>query len=364
MHKGNPEGAALAVRALGHTYPGGVEVLTDVSFTLAPGELTAVLGASGSGKSTLLRAVAGFVTPTAGELELGGEVVCSAGRERCPAERRRVGMVFQDYALFPHMSVFDNVAFGLPKGPDRLPRVEQMLSQVGLGELAKRAPAALSGGQQQRVALARALAPAPALLLLDEPFANLDAALRMHLGAEIRDLLAQGAGARRTGAMLVTHDREEALGLADRVVVLGPPEPGAPSRLLQWGTPEAVYHQPATAAVARLTGDAAFLHGDGRGDRAETALGVVALSAPAEGPVTVVVRPEQLRFSPEADGVARVRRRRFQGARYHLDLHSPAGPISLECSTAQLAAEGLTPMDIAPGCTGRVHISGGCAAVR
>lgn len=352
---------ALKLEDLGHAYGGGAPVLSGVSMRLRPGALMAVLGVSGSGKSTLLRAAAGFVTPTEGQISLGGRLVCAGGREIVPPERRGVGMVFQDYALFPHMTVAQNVAFGLAKGPARAARVRDMLAKVGLEDLRGRRPAALSGGQQQRVALARALAPGPALLLLDEPFANLDAALRMRLGAEIRDLLADLTDGPGVGAMLVTHDREEALGLADVVAVLGPPTPGAPATLLQLDTPEVVYSRPVSPAVAALTGEAAFVDGEAAGGRAETALGALAVAPDQRGPLTLIIRPEQLRFQP-GEGPCVIRRRRFQGARYHLDLQTPAGPLSVELPAAALGDLDPT-LALARGATGRLLVEGRCAAV-
>ncbi|MFN3202805.1 MAG: ABC transporter ATP-binding protein [Bradymonadia bacterium] len=361
MPEANTHTPAMACRDLGHTYAKGPQVLTGVSLTLAPGSMMGVLGVSGSGKSTLLRAAAGFVQPTVGAIDVGGQCVCDGGKTLLPPERRGVGMVFQDYALFPHMTVFDNVAFGLAKGPDRTPRVEEMLEQVGLSDLRDRRPAALSGGQQQRVALARALAPRPKLLLLDEPFANLDAALRMRLGAEIKDLL----GATGVGALLVTHDREEALGLADQVAVLGPLGEGQPSTLLQLDTPEQVYRHPRTATVANLTGEAAFLEGEGRGDSAQTPLGPVQLLDAAQSAITVVVRPEQLQLSlSESAGVpVAIRRRRFEGARYHLTVNTPAGPLTMEYPVVELLRAGLDAEALAPGQKGWLSVQGRCAHV-
>lgn len=324
--------APLRIDALSHSYDRRVSILEGVNLSVGAGELVAVLGASGSGKTTLLRAVAGFVTPSGGSIRVGGEVVAAEGRERVSAEKRRVGMVFQDYALFGHMSVADNVAFGLYGQPREVQRerVASLLALIGLPEMGARRPAQLSGGQQQRVALARALAPRPRLLLLDEPFANLDAVLRRGLGDSIRDILRQ----EQVSAMLVTHDRREALGLADRVAVLGAVGDGQPATLLQCDSPERVYHEPGNALVATLTGEVVFLPASLRADAdsAETALGVLPLSRHLSGASHVALRPEQLRFEPGEEGPCEVTGRDFQGARYGLRVRTPAGPVALEWS--------------------------------
>jgi iron(III) transport system ATP-binding protein len=256
----------------------------------------ALLGPSGCGKTTTLRLIAGFEDPDAGVIEVGGRVVAAVGDGTWrsePPEARRVGMVFQDYALFPHLSVADNVAFGLPRlsRGEREARVAAALATVGLAGLGGRAPHQLSGGQQQRVALARALAPNPAVVLLDEPFSNLDPELRAEVRAEVRQILA-AAGAT---ALLVTHDREEALSLADRVAVMGG------GRIVQVATPEELYHRPATRWVAAFVGDAEFLPGEANGRRVATDLGDLPAHSAATGPVEVMLRPEQLRLVPVPD---------------------------------------------------------------
>lgn len=307
------ETAPVRIQGLSHAY-GATPVFRDVSFDVAAGELVAVLGASGSGKSTLLRAVAGFVTPQRGRIEIAGREVYADGVEHVRAEARRVGMMFQDYALFPHYSVAENVAFGIHRQPDRDDRVRTLLSWVGLEGMGDRMPAALSGGQQQRVALARALAPRPVVLLLDEPFANLDGPLRTSIGADVRRALQ----ANETAALLVTHDRSEALGLADRVAVLGAMEEAHPATLLQFDTPERVYGRPKTSTAARLTGALTLIEGVAAGAMAATAFGNVPLLDAAEGTVTVVIRPETARFEPAADGPAVLVGRRYLGGRYCL----------------------------------------------
>jgi iron(III) transport system ATP-binding protein len=273
------------------------EVLRGLDLDAARGEFLALLGPSGCGKTTALRLIAGFERPDAGTIAIGGGDVC-AGERWVPPEARRVGMVFQDYALFPHLSVARNVAFGLPRNVrDRDARVASALATVGLAGLGERSPEQLSGGQQQRVALARALAPEPEVILLDEPFSNLDADLRAAVREEVRQILRE-AGAT---AVLVTHDQEEALSIADRVAVM------LDGRIVQAGPPEELYHRPATRAIADFIGDVQFLPGVASGRRASTALGEIPLHGTFEGPVDVMLRPEMLRLSPlggNEDGIA------------------------------------------------------------
>jgi iron(III) transport system ATP-binding protein len=294
----------LELRDLGHSYS-GPSVFEGVSLTVAPGELVSILGASGSGKSTLLRAAAGFVTPTRGSVWIGGEEVAREGRELIPAERRGVGMMFQDYALFPHMNVAENVAFGLPGDPHGAARVSEVLALVDLQGLEDRRPGALSGGQQQRVALARALAPRPSLLLLDEPFANLDGPLRFEVGSHVVEILASEG----VGALLVTHDREEALGLSHRVAVLASTG-DEPAGLLQVGSPQEVYDAPVSAAAALLTGRVSFLS-TGSNER-------------------LAIRPEEASFQPDESGEDRVLSRRYTGACWELRVETEAGTLLVD----------------------------------
>ncbi|MFT4976033.1 MAG: iron(III) transport system ATP-binding protein [Myxococcota bacterium] len=325
----------LSIVALRHRY-GKTPVLDGIDLSVAAGEFVAILGASGCGKTTLLRAVAGLVTPTDGEIHINGAVVTSGGRERVPVERRGVGLVFQDYALFPHMSVTDNVGFGLPRG-ERAARVSALLALAGLESLADRRPAALSGGQQQRVALVRALAPRPHLLLLDEPFANVDAERRRDLGGQLR----AAVRAEGTAALLVTHDRADALRLADRVVAVVPAPAGAV--IAQAGPPEVLYRRPATEAVARLTGPAFFLDATARGTVADTALGPTDLLVPRQGPVRLLLRPEQLRLQPgERDQIVE---RDFLGRGWSLRIDTPAGRLSVEVARLPTAATAEVVLD-------------------
>jgi iron(III) transport system ATP-binding protein len=273
-----------------------VTVLSGIDLDVAAGEIVAVLGPSGSGKTTLLRIIAGFDEPDAGEVVIGGRTVAGPGRF-VPPERRGVGVVPQEGALFPHLDVAGNVAYGLGRGAertDRAGRVADCLALVGLAGFERARPHELSGGQQQRVALARALAPEPSLIVLDEPFSSLDAALRIQLRAEVATTL-RTVGAT---ALVVTHDQQEALAMADRVAVL------LGGHLAQVATPEVVYRRPATLAVATFVGEAVVLPGVVAAGTVSTALGSLEpIESVPSGPATVVVRPEQIRLG-RAPGVA------------------------------------------------------------
>ena len=276
--------------------------LREVSLRVGAGELVAVLGPSGCGKTTLLRLIAGFERPDAGSIRVGEREV--AGSRWLPPEVRGIGFVFQDYALFPHLTVAQNVAFGLPQlgRKARHSRTQEVLNLVGLTIFAARYPHQLSGGQQQRVALARALAPEPAVMLLDEPFSNLDAALRNSTRKEVRRLL-KLAG---VTTILVTHDQDEALSFAERLVLLRAGE------VEQAGAPETVYTRPRTAFAASFLGTTNLLRGDACGDRAGTPLGTVRLTRSAQGSVLLSLRPEAVGFA--VDGLrAQVIAREFRG---------------------------------------------------
>ncbi len=260
----------------------GKQAVTGLDLHVEQGVVCALLGPSGCGKTTTLRLIAGFERPDAGRVLVGEQLVAGDGTFLAP-ERRRIGMVFQDYALFPHLSVESNVAYALGRSPDR-GRVSEVLSLVGLEQLARRHPHELSGGEQQRVALARALAPTPEVILLDEPFSNLDAALRTRVRREMRDILV-GAG---VTALFVTHDQEEALSLADRVAVM------REGRIEQEGTPEEVYGRPRTRWVADFLGDAEIVPGTAAGGAVECELGRFPIPRELEGRVDVLVRPESI----------------------------------------------------------------------
>ncbi len=253
-----------------------------VDLLVERGAVCALLGPSGCGKTTVLRLIAGFERPDAGRVLVGDRVVAGDGAFVAP-ERRRIGMVFQDYALFPHLSVEGNVAYGLGRSADRS-RVSEVLALVGLDGLGARQPHELSGGEQQRVALARAMAPTPEVILLDEPFSNLDAALRVRVRREMRDILVEAG----VTALFVTHDQEEALSLADRVAVM------RAGRIEQEGTPEEVYGRPRSRWLADFLGDAEIVRGTAAGGAVECELGRFPIPKALEGPVDVVVRPESV----------------------------------------------------------------------
>jgi iron(III) transport system ATP-binding protein len=281
---------------------GQVTAVVGLDLDLARGQVLALLGPSGCGKTTLLRLIAGFERPDVGSIELGGRLLATH-RESLAPEKRRVGLVFQDYALFPHLSVERNIGFGVPGGVDRRTRVAEMLELVGLSGLGKRMPHELSGGQQQRVALARSLAAQPELVLLDEPFSNLDPAMRVRVRSEVWQIL-KSLG---TTAIIVTHDQEEALSLPGEVAVM------LDGRIRQTGSAADIYRRPVDRQVAAFVGDANFLSGTASGSTAECELGVVATSAPAEGKVELMLRPEDLVLCREGGGV----RVRVTGTEYY-----------------------------------------------
>ena len=264
------------------------------------GALLALLGPSGCGKTTALRVMAGFERPNGGEVWVGDRKV-AGGSTWVPPERRRIGMVFQDWALFPHLDVWHNVAFGL--GNREKERVEEVLRLVRLDGLETRMPHELSGGQQQRVALARALAPAPDVVLLDEPFSNLDATLRARVRAEVREVLHEA----KATAIFVTHDQEEALSMADEMAVM------ARGRVLQVGSPHEVYGDPVSREVAALVGESNFLPATVRGGRAATAIGDLPAEGMADGEAELMLRPEAIRLEADRDGAGVIVRAEFYG---------------------------------------------------
>ncbi|MFW6068144.1 MAG: ABC transporter ATP-binding protein [Chloroflexota bacterium] len=292
---------------------GDALVVDEVSFTVPTGQILALLGPSGCGKTTTLRLIAGFERLDNGWVEIAGKTVADEQTHMAP-EKRRVGMVFQDYAIFPHLSVAENIAFGLNRAPDAAERTEAMLDLVGLLGIGEQMPHELSGGQQQRVALARALALEPAVLLLDEPFSNLDTSLRTQVRAEVRELL------KRTWAtaIFVTHDQEEAMFIGDRVAVMNK------GRIEQIGVPEDVFHRPATRFVAEFMGDSDFIEGQVVDGGVETALGAIRqnVGLPSGTRVDVLVRPDDVTIVASGEGNARVRARQFVGIAnvYHLVL--------------------------------------------
>ena len=313
--------AAVRLTGVGRSY-GPVAAARDVNLEVSRGEVLALLGPSGCGKTTTLRLIAGFEAPDKGTVEVGGRPVAGPGIN-VPPEKRRVGMVFQDYALFPHLTVAQNVAYGLP-GAKRKGRVEDVLDLAHLEGLGGRMPHELSGGQQQRVALARALAPGPEVVLLDEPFSNLDAALRTRVRAEMRDILTD-AGAT---AIFVTHDQEEALSLADEVAVM------LDGAVAQKAAPEVLYHEPASREVAEFVGEANFIPGTHENGRLSCALGEVPACGECTGSVEAMLRPEALRLRPLPNGElsgheaeATVLAREFYGHDQLIKLRLDSGPV-------------------------------------
>ncbi len=310
----------LEISGIRHAY-NGRRVLNDFSLTLARGQIGCVLGPSGCGKTTALRCIAGFEDVAAGRIAVNGKEVSRAGHS-VPPEERRVGMVFQDYALFPHLTVAANVGFGLHQiePSERERRIAQTLEVIGMSQSGQRYPHELSGGQQQRVALARALAPQPDLLLLDEPFSNLDVDLRERLGLEIRDILKhQGMT-----AILVTHDQHDAFAIADEIGIM------SRGRIEQWGTPYELYHRPATRFVADFVGQGAFLPGRVlAGRRIQLELGTFQSNVPHEWAagtaVDVLLRPDDILHDDASPLHARVLHKAFRGAEFLYTLQLPEG---------------------------------------
>jgi len=292
------DAAGVQVAGVTKSFDGETQVLRGVDVAVDAGDTLALLGPSGCGKTTLLRIIAGLERPDAGTVTVGDRLLTSPG-SFVPPERRRVGMVFQDWALFPHLSVARNVGFGLAR-PERKvsARIDESLEMVGLAGLGDRMPSTLSGGQQQRVALARAIAPRPSVLLLDEPFSNLDASLRSQVRTEIHQLLV-GLG---ITTIFVTHDQDEAFVLGDRVAVL------AEGRVVQIGPPVEIYQRPATRWLAGFVGDANFVPATAHGSTASTPLGAVRLAEPGGDGVAVdvLLRPEHLDIAPVGTSVTAV----------------------------------------------------------
>jgi iron(III) transport system ATP-binding protein len=292
---------------------GSGRIVDNVSFTVATGQILALLGPSGCGKTTTLRLIAGFEQLDKGWIEIASRTVADE-KTHMPPEKRRVGMVFQDYAIFPHLNVAENIAFGLNRMPDAGPRTEAMLELVGLLDAGEQMPHELSGGQQQRVALARALALDPAVLLLDEPFSNLDTTLRTQVRAEVRELLRRSSAT----AIFVTHDQEEAMFVGDSIAVMHQ------GRVEQIGTPERVFHRPATRFVAEFMGQSDFIGGRVAEQGIETALGhLQQKTALTPGTrVEVLLRPDDIIITTDGEANARVRARQFVGIAnvYHLHL--------------------------------------------
>jgi iron(III) transport system ATP-binding protein len=300
---------------------GPCQAVDGLSLQLPRGDIACLLGPSGCGKTTVLRCVAGFESVDRGSIRAHERVLSQPGRT-VPPQQRRIGMVFQDYALFPHLTVADNVAFGLHALPaaDRTRRTDAMLDAVGLEQQRRRYPHELSGGQQQRVALARALAPQPELLLLDEPFSSLDVELRQRLSVEVRDLLKR----LNTTALLVTHDQDEAFAVADRVGVM------RDGRLEQWDTPYDLYHRPATRFVADFVGEGVFVRGTVvAADAVQTGIGTIRASASRQwtpgSNVDLLLRPDDVIHDDASELRGQICQRAFRGAEFLYSLRMPDG---------------------------------------
>ncbi len=323
----------LVLDHISHAY-GHFAVVKDLSLKLGEGEIGCLLGASGCGKTTVLRLIAGFETPSEGRILLRDELIATHERQVAP-EKRRIGMVFQDYALFPHLNIAENIGFGLSDHATGKAnaRIEELLAIIGLAGLGHKFPHELSGGQQQRIALARALAPRPHLLLLDEPFSNLDVELRERLSLEVRNILKQTG----TAAILVTHDQHEAFAVAD---VIGIMHAG---RIEQWDTPYNLYHRPATRQVADFVGQGVFLPGQVIDhDTVAIELGILKSQLPLECTqscmacgkgcaLDILIRPDDIVHDDNAPTQAKVAAKAFRGADflYTLKLASGAQVLSL-----------------------------------
>jgi iron(III) transport system ATP-binding protein len=319
-----PESSVLELRGVSCGYDVGRPAVRDITFSAHEGEILCLLGPSGCGKTTILRAIAGFEPVEAGQIFLSGHLV-SSPHHLTPTENRHVGMVFQEYALFPHLRVQENIAFGLRQfsRSERKARVLDMLRLVGLGGFERRYPHELSGGQQQRVALARALVQRPVLLMLDEPFSNLDPDMAGRMRQELHDLLLRT----KTTTILVTHDHDEAFAMADRIAVLNQ------GRLEQFDTPETIYHMPVTPFVADFVGQADFVPGTVSNGMVHTELGEFPNTLECEEGTSVVVmiRPDDIHLVEEKNSDARISARQFRGSENWYAITLPSGQV-VHCS--------------------------------
>ena len=287
-----------------------------LSLSIEQGQFVALLGPSGCGKTTTLRLLAGFEAPDEGVIQIGPKTVSGPG-VFVPPEKRKIGMVFQSYALFPHLTVAKNIAYGLSKENERAGRVKEVLEMVHLSGFEDRLPHELSGGQQQRVALARALAPKPDLILLDEPFSNLDAGLRVAVRAEVRDILRQA----NATTLFVTHDQEEALSLSNTVAVM------MEGKLMQIAPPHILYQRPASREVATFVGDANFLPGSASDGTVSCEFGRLPAYDSRNGPVEVMLRPEEIGLSLDENGPATILERQYFGHDQLLSCRLESGTV-------------------------------------
>lgn len=320
-------------------YQPNVPTVRNLSLHLQPGQILCLLGPSGCGKTTTLRAIAGFEKISAGEIRLQGQPIATASFHM-PPEQRRVGMVFQEYALFPHMHVEDNIAFGLYHWPttDRKSRVQDLLELVGLQGFEHRFPHELSGGQQQRVAIARALAPKPVMLLLDEPFSNLDPEMTINMRKELYRVLRQT----QTTAILVTHDHEEAFAMADHVAVM---QEGV---LVQCDTPEEIYQHPSCAFVAEFIGQANIIQGIIHNGQVETEIGTFPNRSDfrSDSHVLVMIRSNDLQFTPSKSASDLIESRQFQGSHTLYAIRLKSGKL-IHCCMSPIPVYNIdTPVNV------------------
>jgi iron(III) transport system ATP-binding protein len=321
--------SVVELRSVSCAYTPNRPAIRDISFSVREGEILCLLGPSGCGKTTILRTIAGFEPIRSGQIFLSGRLVSSPS-ETIPTEERRVGMVFQEYALFPHLRVAENIAFGLHhlSRAERNCRVQEMLQLTGLEGLDRRYPHELSGGQQQRVAIARALVQNPVLLLLDEPFSNLDPDMAGRMRQEVHALLCRT----KTTTILVTHDHEEAFAIADNIAVLNH------GHLEQLDSPELIYHMPATPFVAEFVGQADFITGQIRQGRVHTELGDFpnTLNGEEGTSVVVMIRPDDIHLAPNQSAATRIVSRQFRGSENLYTVRLPSGQLihSSESSTS------------------------------
>ena len=310
----------LEVNSVSFAYPDGSKVCENLSFGVEEGEIGCLLGPSGCGKTTVLRLIAGFERPSHGEIRVR-QALLGDNRISTPPELRRIGLVFQDYALFPHLTIAKNVAFGLRhlNASEAAAQTREMLALVRLTTEAEKYPHEISGGQRQRVALARALAPRPDLLLLDEPFSNLDIELREKLGLEVRALLRQLS----TPALLVTHDQHEAFSIADKIGVMHE------GKILQWDTAYNLYHRPATRFVADFVGQGVLMRGTVVDDLINTELGLLphcpGCALQTGENVEVLLRPDDILHDDNSSRQAEVLHKAFRGADILYTLKLPSG---------------------------------------
>jgi iron(III) transport system ATP-binding protein len=338
-HLSAPASSVVELRSVSCAYDPNQTAIRDISFSVREGEILCLLGPSGCGKTTVLRAVAGFEPVRSGQIFLSGRLVSSSSATT-PTEERRVGMVFQEYALFPHLRVADNIAFGLHhlSRAERKCRVQEMLRLTGLDGLDRRYPHELSGGQQQRVALSRALVQDPVVLLLDEPFSNLDPDMAGRMRQEVHALLRR----MKTTTILVTHDHEEAFAMADSIAVLNH------GCLEQLDSPELIYHMPATPFVADFVGQADFVTGQIRQGLVHTELGEFpnTLNCAEGTSVVVMIRPDDIHLTPNQSAASRIVTRQFRGSENLYTVRLSSGQIihSSESSTS-VYQEG-TPVEV------------------